>query len=338
MTRLAIDFGSCLTKIYMLGCGVVLAEATCVAVEEYSREGQASYYIKSLGNKARALSGRAAKNTHIVNPVFEGDIVNEVLAAELLKYFLEKVEIPPRKARKCEVIFLLPCGDNAELKQKYLNIAEECGIGKVYFTQTPYAAVLGHNASLTESLPVFCVDIGYGITNVASFSLDGMISGMSINLGGGNIDVHVMDYMAENCKLRVGALTAEKIKNTVGSLYEDDNKLIVADGRDVESGAPASVAVNSSGIYELIKLYVDKIVEYVNLAVKELPAEVASNVMHGGVYLSGGLCKMDGFYDYFSNAVKMPVNCPEEPQYAAVIGAGMILASDYLLERLADEG
>lgn len=337
MIRLAIDLGSQLTKIYMLGSGVVLAEATCVAVEQYTEDGRTAYGVKSLGNKARALYGRAAQNTHIVNPVFEGDIVNEELAAELLRYFLEKLEIPYRKAKKCEVIFLLPCGCKEELKRKYADVAESCNIGKVYFTQTPYAAVLGHNATLTESMPVFCVDIGYGITNIAAFSLDGMISGLSINLGGGNIDVHIMDYMAENCGLRIGALTAEKIKNTVGSLYEDDNKLMVADGREVESGAPSSASVNSSNVYEVIRIYVDKIAEYVNLVIAKLPAEVASNVMHGGVYLSGGLCKMDGFCDYLANRLKMPVNCPEEPQYASVIGAGMILASDYLLDKLATE-
>ena len=34
MTRLAIDFGSSVTKIYMPGSGVVLMEATCIAVEQ----------------------------------------------------------------------------------------------------------------------------------------------------------------------------------------------------------------------------------------------------------------------------------------------------------------
>ena len=88
MKRVAIDFGSSETKICISGSGVVLKEATCVAVEQaYGDEGR--YVIKALGDKARALSGRAAVNTRIVNPVFEGDIVHENIAAALLAYFFE---------------------------------------------------------------------------------------------------------------------------------------------------------------------------------------------------------------------------------------------------------
>ena len=57
MIRLAIDIGSFTTKIYMPGCGVVLAEATCVAVESNGEE----YVCKAFGDRARALSGKAAR-------------------------------------------------------------------------------------------------------------------------------------------------------------------------------------------------------------------------------------------------------------------------------------
>ncbi|HIU79656.1 MAG TPA: rod shape-determining protein [Candidatus Coproplasma excrementipullorum] len=331
MMRLAIDIGSFITKIYMPGCGVVLAEATCVAVE---REGDEVHY-KAFGDRARALSGKAAQNTRIINPVTEGDIAHPRLLSALLEYFLEKVEVPRRKAKNCEVMFVLPCGAKQELKEKYLDVAYDCGIGRTCFTQTPFAAVLGHNVTLSETTPVFCLDIGYGITNIAVVSLDGIIAGLSVNLGGGNIDVHLMDYMAEEFRLKIGALTAERLKNTVGSLLEDDNKMTVVDGRSLDGGTPSSVAVNSSQIEEVITLYVDKILEYVTLVMSKLPAEVASAVMHGGIYLSGGLAKMDGLPGYISKKLGIAVNESEEPSLCAVIGGGMILSSDYLRAALA---
>ena len=335
MKRLAIDFGSSTTKIYMTGCGVVLMEATCAAVEEYVENGENKLNIKALGDKARALSGRAALNTHIVNPVFEGDILNETIAAHLLQYFLEKCEITRRKAKHTEIMFIIPCGSGDGLKEKYRRIADECGIAMNYFTLTPFAAVLGHNVAISESTPVFCLDIGYGITNIAAFSQDGLIAGINVNLGGGNIDVHLIDVLAENYDLKIGALTAEKLKNTVGSLLEDDNKLMVADGREVSGGTPASFAVNSSHLYDIIVTYVDKILEYVNVVMGKLPAEVASGVVHGGVFLSGGLIKMDGIAEYIERKLKIPVNLPDEPQLAAVIGAGVILSNDSLFDRIA---
>lgn len=335
MKKIAIDFGSGVTKIYMPGCGVVLMEATCVAVEEYTERGEKKFGVKACGNKARALSGRAALNTHIINPVAEGDIVNEELAAALLEYFLDKIEIPYKKAKRTEAIFILPCGAKSEVRKKYVRLAGNCGLGSVCFTQTPFAAVLGHNVEIGESTPVFSIDIGHAITNIAAFSQDGIISGLSVNLGGGNIDVHLIDELAENYNLKIGGQTAERLKNTVGSLLDDDNKMAEIDGRELSSGAPSSVTVYSGQIYEVITTYIDKILEYALLVISKLPAEVASSVMHGGVYLSGGLMKMDGLADYIGAKLKIPVNVPEEPQLASVIGGGTILASEALLDKFA---
>lgn len=335
MKKIAIDFGSGVTKIYMPGCGVVLMESTCIAVEEYTESGEKKVGVKACGDKARALSGRAALNTHIVNPVAEGDIVHEQLAATLLEYFLEKIEIPYKKAKRTEAIFILPCGVKGEVRKKYVRLAENCGLGSVCFTQTPFAAVLGHNVEIGESTPVFSIDIGHAITNIATFSQDGIISGLSVNLGGGNIDVHLIDELAENYNLKIGGQTAERLKNTVGSLLDDDNKMAEVDGRELSSGAPSSVTVYSGQIYEVITTYIDKILEYALLVISKLPAEVASSIMHGGVYLSGGLLKMDGLSEYIGAKLKIPVNMTEEPQLASVIGGGTILASEVLLDKFA---
>lgn len=335
MKKIAIDFGSSVTKIYMPGCGVVLTEATCLAVEEYQDRGERKLDIKAYGDKAKALSGRAAVNTRIVNPVIEGNIVHEALAAHLLSYFLDKIEITYRKARHTEVMFLIPCGAKEELKNKYKRLAEACNIESAYFTLTPFAAVLGHNVIIGESTPMFSLDIGATVTNIAAFSQDGMISGLNINLGGNNIDISLIDELAENSGFKVGAATAERLKNSVGSLLHDDNKMMVADGREVATGAPSSLAVNSGMLYPIITAYIDKIIEYVRLVISRLQPEVASAVMRGGIYLSGGLIKMDGLSEYIQEKLGINVNVPEEPQLAAVIGGGAIMSDFELAEHLS---
>lgn len=51
MKKIAIDFGSGVTKIYMSGCGVVLMESTCIAVEEYVERGEKRIGVKACGDK-----------------------------------------------------------------------------------------------------------------------------------------------------------------------------------------------------------------------------------------------------------------------------------------------
>ena len=113
--------------------------------------------------------------------------------------------------------------------------------------------------------------------------------------------------------------------------------MTVAEGRDILSGAPASVSVNSSHIYDYIVTYLDKILEYASFVMSKLDAEVASGIMHSGIYLSGGLMKMDGIAEYINNKLGILVNTADEPQLASVIGAGAILSNDYLFERFATD-
>ncbi|MCD8286834.1 MAG: rod shape-determining protein [Clostridia bacterium] len=332
MKRLVIDFGSGYTKIYMPGCGVVLFEATCIAVEEMAESH--SYNIKAYGNKAKALSGRAARTTHIIEPVSQGDIRHMNLALQLLRYFLEKIEIPARQARHAEALFLLPCGIKEDIVAKYKRLAEECGFANTYFARIPFAVILGHNITMSESRPVCCLDIGCTVSNLAIVSQDGIISGKSVYLGGEDIDISITDYLAANHNFRIGTLTAENLKNTVGSLLPDDNKLNNVYGRDGSSGIPVTMPIYSWHLTGIISSHLDAIIKEVSDMLSKVSPDVSSAIMRSGIYLAGGMMKVDGVPEYIQETLGIPVIMPEDPQLDAVMGGGAILSDDKLLERL----
>ncbi|MCD8293771.1 MAG: rod shape-determining protein [Clostridia bacterium] len=334
MKRLVIDFGSGYTKIYMPGCGVVLFEATCIAVEEMADK--RSYNIKAYGDKAKALYGRAARSTHIMYPVEQGDIRYENLALQLMRYFLEKIEIPARKARHAEALFLLPCGAKDEVVRRYRHLADECGFANAYFSRVPFAIILGHNITMSESNPVFCMDIGCTVSNLAAVSQDGIISGRSVYLGGKDIDICITDDLANNHDFRIGALTAENLKNSVGSLLPDDNKMNNVYGRERSSGTPQTLSVYSGHLYGIIAGHLDTIIKQAADMLSSLSPDVSSGIMRSGIYLAGGMMKVDGVPEYIHKRLDIPVNMPEDPQLAAVIGGGTILSDDKLLDRLTE--
>lgn len=334
MKRLAIDLGSHTTKIYWVGSGVVLSESTCVAVEQHAN-GQ--YTIRALGDEARSLYTTADDNTHIVNPIKEGAIQNLPLMAQLLAYFLKKIELPPRKAQKVEVIFIVPVGYSSQLVAQYTELCELCHIGRGYVVPSPYAGVIEQTMTLRSHLPMFGVNIGHSKTDLAVFSADGIISGFSVNLGSGNVDAHIIDELAENYHTHVGSATAERIKIKVGSLEEDDNKKTLVDSRNMLTGQPMQISVSSPQLLDVITLYIDKLIEYIRLVLVKLPPEVSSLVVRSGMYLSGGFACMDGVQKYLSRQLGMPVHVSEYPLYSAVIGAGFIIEEDDLLYSLAQE-
>lgn len=331
MWKLAIDLGSSMTKIYRADTsnGVVLAEPSCVAVAGVNKE------IKAIGKDAKNLIGKTAEYTSIIYPVYEGEIVDLALAATMLNEFLARVGVKGGARSRAQVLFSIPCGARKTVLDSYVNLAEECGLKNVFFVEEPYLAALGGGAVLSNFDPVFCLDIGGGVTNVAVISADGIISGLSMNIGGNNIDVNILEKVARINGLKIGPLTAERIKNEIGSLATGARGSIVAEGSSVETSRPASVSVQATDVLDCIRVYIDKIVEYASIVLRRLPAEVAATVNRNGVFLSGGIMKIPYITQYISSKLEMRCHVCEEPQYATVLGGGLILRDKAMLSQFA---
>ena len=325
MLKLAIDFGTSVTKIYKIGSGIVLAEPTCVTVQKETGE------IRAFGSEAKRLLGKTAELTDVCFPVYEGEIVDERCAAALLEYFLRKIS---RRTFSAEALFCVPCACSVASREKYCRVARAAGLSRVTFAETPYLAVLGQDVPLSESNPVFAIDVGAGKTSCAAFSLDGIIAGLTMNVGGNNMDVHIIDHVAETFNLKIGALTSEQLKNKVGSLIENDNQSTIVNGRDITSGKPRSVSVSSADILFPVRVYVDKIIEYAELVLKKLPAEVSAVMCKNGIYLAGGVTGIAGFADYVADRLQTEAHLGRDAQMAVVLGGGRAIGSSALLKRI----
>lgn len=332
MVKLAVDLGSSVTKIFRAdgGSGIVLAEPSVVAVDGMTGE------VKAIGKDAKKLVGKTTEFTEIVFPVYEGEIQNARLAAEMLREFLKRVGLESAASlRKAEVLFALPCGAGEDLKAAYAALAEECRLKNAYYAEVPYLSALGSEAVFSEFDPVFTIDVGGGTTNIAVLSSEGIIAGLSMNIGGNNMDADIADRVGKTKALRIGSLTAERLKNEIGSLSSQARGSSVAEGISVTQYRPAGVSVHASEISDCIAVYFDKAVEYASYVLKGLPAEVAAAVNKNGAYLSGGLARTFYAAEYLSKKLEMRVRVCAEPQYAVITGAGALLRDKKLFKRLA---
>ena len=333
MWKLAIDLGSSMTKIYRAdtSSGIVLAEPSCVAVAGEDKE------VKAIGKEAKNLIGKTAEYTSIIYPVYEGEIVDMRLAAAMLKAFLTRIGMKPSAIRRAQVLLAVPCGASQRLLEDYIALAQECGLRKIFTFEQPYLAAVGAGAVLSNSDPVFCLDIGGGVTNIAVVSGDGIIAGLSMNIGGNNMDANILTRVARVNGLRIGSLTAEKIKNEIGSLSTNARGSIVAEGSSVETCRPAASSVHAVDLTDCMRVYVDKILEYAGAVLRKLPAEVAAAVNRNGVFLSGGVMKLAYLPQYIGAKLEMRYHLCEEPQFATVLGGGAVARDKDLLAQLAKD-
>lgn len=326
--KLAIELDSLTTNIYALGSGLVLSEPTVATVDLEDKD-----EVKLYGEDAKKLIGKTAKNTKIVFPVFEGEIVNQSVATGLLRKYLEKLEIKP-SLLGTQVIFSVPCGVTSEMIEKYKKLAKDCGLGKVYFAENPILSALGQRIPLNDSSPCFVIDMAGGVTNIGAVSLDGVIAGVSINLGANNINVDIMDYIAEAYGLQIGLLSADKLRNEIGSLAKNDGLTAVVNGRDLKTGAPKSIAIKAIDIQKPIKKYYDKIFEYALAVLTKLPPEVSAEVRRAGIYVSGMASRVYDLEDYYTKKFDIKINVAENGQYSVVLGAGMAIGNSSLLKKV----
>lgn len=327
--KLAIDFDSVYTNIYMLGSGLVLSEPTVAAVSNDDK-----YEVKAIGDDARRLIGKTAKNTKIVFPVFEGEIVNEKVAIGTLKSFLSKIGVKG-SFTGCQAVYSVPCGVTSDMIEKYIKVLKGCGISKCSFVEAPLLSALGQHIPLNDSSPCFIVDMSGGVTNIAAVSLDGVIAGISVNFGGNKISTDIIDYIVEHHGLQIGLLTAEKLKNEIGSLDKNDALSTVINGRDLKTGAPRAVSIKAMDIYEPVSRYFDKIAELSLAVLKKLPPEVSAEIRHAGIYISGGASSIYGLEKYYTEKFGMKINIAENGLMAVALGGGVAAGDSALLKKIA---
>lgn len=329
MLKLAIDLGTAVTKIYRIGYGIVLAEATCLTVSRETGE------IRAFGNDAKRLLGKTAELTEMVFPVAEGEIVHERYAAALLEFLLGKVA---KRAFSSEALFCVPVGISPAAREGYYRVAKAAGISRVSFVPSPFLVALGQDVPLSESNPVFAIDVGAGKTSAAIFSLDGVIAGINMCVGGNNIDTRIIDHVAETCDLKLGPQSSERLKIAVGSLLAGDNQSAVVNGRDFKTGRPRAASVSSGEILPPIRHYLDMILDYSLRLMSRVPAEVAASLCKNGVYLAGGTCALAGFAEYVSEKLNMDAHLAPDVHTAVVLGGGRVVGSDLLKEKLCLAG
>lgn len=107
------------------------------------------------------------------------------------------------------------------------------------------AAAIGAGLPIHEPTGNMVVDIGGGTTEVAVISLGGIVSALSIRVGGDELDHAIVNWVKKEFSLLLGERTAEEIKMAIGSAYPlHDEPDAEIRGRDLATGLPKTIVVS----------------------------------------------------------------------------------------------
>jgi rod shape-determining protein MreB len=327
---LAIDLGTANTLVFVRGKGIVCNEPSVVVIRKDDKKPVA------VGFEAKRMLGKTPSNIVAIRPMKDGVIADFDATGEMLKYFITKVHnrrsfVSPR------VIIGVPSGITQVEQRAVKDAAQVSGAREVYLIGEPIAAAVGVGLPVGEPSGNMIVDIGGGTTDVAVISLDGVVYSKAVRVGGDKMDEAIMAYIKRRYNLMIGDMTAEQIKNTIGSAYDTGGEQRVMDikGRDLISGIPKTLTINEAEIREALNEPVNIILDTIKVILENTPPELAADIVDKGIVLAGGGALLRGLDSLIREETGLPVIVAEDPLTAVVRGVGKMLDEIDLLKRVA---
>ncbi len=326
---LAIDLGTANTLVYVKGKGIVLSEPSVVAVRTDNRR---KNRVLAVGAEAKRMLGRTPGNIVAIRPMKDGVIADFEVAEAMLRHFIRKVH-NRRTLIRPRIIICVPSGITQVEKRAVKESAESAGAREVFLIEEPMAAAIGAGLPITDPTCNMVVDIGGGTTEVAVISLAGIVYSRSIRVGGDKMDEALVQYIKRKYNLLIGERTAEIIKTTIGNAYPDPENIetIEVKGRDLVSGIPKILAIDSEEIRVAIAEQIESIVETVKAALEQTPPELAADIVDTGIVMTGGVALLKNLDKLLREETSLPITVTEDPLSTVAVGSGMALENIAIL-------
>lgn len=318
---LAIDLGTANTLVYVKGRGVVLSEPSVVAVRKDGKSGR----VLAVGHEAKDMLGKTPGNITAIRPMKDGVIADFEITEAMLSHFISKAT-RRRSLSRPRIIVAVPSGITQVEKRAVRDAAGKAGAREVYLIEEPMAAAIGAGLPITEPTANMIVDIGGGTTEVAVISLAGIVYSKSVRVGGDKMDEAILHYIRKKYNLLIGERTAELIKQEIATAYPADQvDTLEVKGRDMVTGIPKVVAIDSEEIRKAITEQVDTIVETVRIALEQTPPELAADIVDRGIVLTGGGALLRRLDVLLREETSLPIIITDEPLKAVAVGSGRAL-------------
>jgi len=318
---IGIDLGTANTLVYVRGKGIIINEPSIVAINQ--KTGQ----ILAIGHEARKMIGRTPGYISVTKPLVAGVVSDFEVTEQMLKFFIDKaleksfsLIVHPR------VVIGIPSGVTEVEKRAVEDAAYNAGAREVYLIEEPMAAAVGARLPIQDAAANLIVDIGGGTTDVAVISMGGVVASRALRIAGDKLTQDISQYIRESHNMLIGDATAENIKLTIGSAYPLAEELSTSvKGRDMLTGLPKEIVVNSEEIRKAMHRSIKSIVLAIRSTIEETPPELIADLLNRSIFMTGGGGLLRGMDELISHETKLPVKIVDDPLTAVVRGCGMVL-------------
>ena len=317
--RIGIDLGTTYTLVHLPKRGIVVNEPSIVAISTTDKK------ILAVGNESKEMIGRTPDSIIALRPLKDGVIADYRATEAMLRYFINKAVGGVRLFRP-EVMVAVPANITSTERRAVIDATIAAGAKAAYIIKEPVAAAIGANIPIGSATGNMVVDIGGGTAETAIISLGGIVVADSARVGGNKFDSAIVEYIRRKFNLAIGDRSAEEAKIEIGSALYLENKLTMeVKGRDLITGLPRTIIVNSDDITDALQNELEEIVQAAKDILHKTPPELAADIIDKGMVLTGGSALLRNIDQLLTRTTGVPAYVADDAHLCVARGTGIAL-------------
>lgn len=326
VSDLAIDLGTANTRVCSSGSSglsLYAEEPSMVAVETETG------LIRAVGIEAVRAGDEERGGLESRSPLRSGVISDVESASYLLRYLIERVSssglgglVRPR-ALAC-----IPTDASAEEEERLVEATRLAGARSVVVVREPLAAAVGAGLDIASPHAQMLVDIGDGVTDIAVVRSSELVLTAAVRCACSDVQRSISRAVAREHGIFLNSREAQRLSHRVGALAESDEsdqEPLYAEGRELSTGLSMGRRVEAATIRRAMEPVLSRIVERISQVVRNLPDELACEVIESGICLTGGGANLSGIPERLRRSTLIDVRVAEDPMKAVIIGAQRML-------------
>ncbi|MDO4620260.1 MAG: rod shape-determining protein [Lachnospiraceae bacterium] len=316
-TDIGIDMGTSDIVVWHRGKGIIIHEPSIVA---YDKERDK---VIAFGEEAKQIVARNQGSIVAIRPFKAGTISDYQVTEKMLRYYIQAA-IGRHMIRKPHISLCLPSGVTAVERRAVEEATYQAGARDVVIVEETVAAAIGAGIDITKPVGNLIVDIGGGTTDIAVISIGAPVISDTLKIAGAQFNELIARHIRREHNLLIDNEQVENIKVRVATCCRrPKTETMQVNGRNVLTGLTKTASITSEEIRETIQESTSRIVDAVHAVLEKTPPELAADITHRGIVLTGGGALLDGLTEVLEERTGINTMVAENPSECVATGTGL---------------
>ncbi|MDX2595097.1 MULTISPECIES: rod shape-determining protein [Streptomyces] len=318
----AVDLGAARTRVYVKGSGLVVDQPSVAAMN--IRNGA----LIAVGEFAEQMTGRTPDYIRVVRPVAGGTVVDIEMAQRMLRHLIgDKMRRTLRRRPRLRAAACTPHDADPLAQRATVETLVGLGARRVELVDTLIAAAVGCGLPVERPEASMIMMCGAAATQVAVLSLGSIVTAQRIPVGGEAVDHAIVQHLRHAHALVLPSQSVRPLQIALSGngLTEQGPASTEIHGRDVATGLPRSVRVDTAAVRDAIQTPLTAVLDGIGRVLRECPPDLVADLADRGIMMVGGSARLPGLDEMLREATGVPVHIADQPDVCAVQGLGAML-------------